>query len=225
MRRSRRALDLVVAVPVAVLSAPLVFVLVVAASVTSGAPGIYRQTRIGRGGHPFNIFKIRSMRPSKKPGGTTITTSSDPRITPFGAQLRRFKLDELPQLWNVVAGQMSLVGPRPDVPGYADVLVGDDREMLKLRPGITGPASLVFRAEEQLLADAADAEVFNNSILWPEKVAINVAYARHATLWDDLRLLVLTLRSDHEALARLVRKWDSSLAELEIAGTLLHTSP
>lgn len=223
MRRSQRIFDLVLAAPAAVVSFPVVALLVVAASITSRAPGLYRQTRIGRGGRPYTIFKIRTMTPSA--GGSTVTTADDARITPFGAQLRRFKLDELPQLWNVVAGKMSLVGARPDVPGYADELTGDDRAVLELRPGITGPASLVFRDEEQLLLDAPDPEVFNDTVLWPEKVAINLAYARHATLADDVRLIAMTLRPDPDGLSQMLRRWDPSLADLEIAGKLLEISP
>lgn len=219
MNDRRRLLDLAVAIPGAILTFPLLVALCVAATVTTRAPGIYRQTRIGRHGEAFTLFKIRSMTVSDETG--TITAADDLRITALGAQLRRFKLDELPQLWNVVAGRMSMVGPRPDVPGYADRLEGDDREVLSLRPGITGPASLVFRDEERLLADAADAKALNDTTLWPEKVSINLAYARHATLLDDIQLVVMTLRSDPDRLSRMLQRWDPCLSDLPVAGRLL----
>ena len=126
-------------------------------------------------------------------GGSTVTTANDARITPLGAKLRRYKLDELPQLWNVLKGDMSFVGPRPDVPGYMDRLEGEDRELLQLRPGITGPATLKYRDEEQLLAAQDDPQVYNDTVIWPDKVAINRTYLQNWSLMNDLRLIKKTV--------------------------------
>ena len=115
-----------------------------------GGPVIFKQKRVGKDGRLFTMYKFRSM--TVKHGGSSVSVAGERRITPLGAVLRKYKLDELPELWNVLKGDMSLVGPRPDVPGYVDCLTGEDREVLKLKPGITGPASLKYRNEEELLA-------------------------------------------------------------------------
>ena len=159
----------------------------------STGAGFFAQERVGREGRRFRVVKLQTMRPSA-PGATTVTASTDPRITRVGRLLRRTKLDELPQLWNVLKGEMSLVGPRPDVPGFADRLQGEDRAVLALRPGITGPATLAFHDEESLLASVDDPEQYNSEVIWPEKVAMNLHYARHCTfLGDCLRLLATVL--------------------------------
>jgi lipopolysaccharide/colanic/teichoic acid biosynthesis glycosyltransferase len=126
-------------------------------------------------------------------GEGTITTAMDRRITPMGRVLRRYKLDEYPQLWNVFVGKMSLVGPRPDVPGYADCLKGDDRQVLELRPGITGPASLLFRDEEIILANARDPQRFNDEVIYPAKVRINLTYAAQWSFWRDIGYIIATV--------------------------------
>lgn len=156
----------------------------------TGASGIFRQTRIGSNGRPFTVLKIRTMRPVE---GSTVTTTGDARITPLGAKFRRWKIDELPQLWNVLKGEMSFVGPRPDVPGYADRLEGADRIIIALRPGITGPATLKYRDEEELLVDVEDPQRHNDEIIWPDKVRINRAYAERYRFRDDLRYIWMTL--------------------------------
>lgn len=115
------------------------------------------------------------------------------RITHIGKTLRRYHLDELPQLWDVLIGKMSLVGPRPDVPGYADKLQGEDREILKLRPGITGPASLKYRNEEELLMKIDDPQRYNDSVIYPDKVKINIYYLRHYSFWMDLKIIFATI--------------------------------
>lgn len=155
------------------------------------AGGFYRQTRIGRDGRPFTIVKIRTMR--RAVAGSTVSVAGDARITPIGRVLRATKIDELPQLWNVLVGEMSFVGPRPDVPGFADRLEGDDRIVLSVRPGITGPASLRYRHEERLLARIDDPERHNREVLWPDKVRINKKYVREWSLLGDLRYLWRTL--------------------------------
>lgn len=193
-RATKRAFDLVVGGLLLVLSAPVMAVAVVLARLDTRASGIFRQQRVGRDGHLFEVMKIRTMRPSTV-HTTTVTTANDARITRLGAVFRKLKIDELPNLVNVVRGEMSLVGPRPDVPGYADALQGADRVVLTVRPGITGPASVAFRHEEDLLASSADPEAFNREVIWPEKVRINREYVENWTLMSDVRCLIDTVRS------------------------------
>ena len=160
-----------------------------------GGPAIFSQKRVGKDGRFFTMYKFRTM--STDPGGSSVSVAGDQRVTPLGARLRRFKLDELPQLWNVLKGDMSFVGPRPDVPGYADQLVGEDREMLLLRPGITGPASLKYRNEEELLASVEDPQRYNDEVIFPDKVRINRYYLHHFSVWSDLRMIIITLTGGH----------------------------
>ena len=152
---------------------------------------LFRQERIGKDGKPFRLVKFRTMKGDQT--GDTVTVAGDPRVTPLGAWLRRNKLDELPERWNVLVGDMSFVGPRPDVPGYADALTGDDREILRLRPGITGPATLKYRNEEQLLATVDDPVRYNDEVLFPDKVRINRYYLHHWSPWMDFRILWATV--------------------------------
>ena len=174
---------------------PVIAVAWALAARDTGASGFFVQERIGRGGHPFRLVKIRTMLPA---AGTTVTTANDSRITPLGRRLRRWKIDELPQLWNVLCGEMSLVGPRPDVAGYLDRLQGADRDLLDLRPGITGPATLKYRDEETILARAEDPERENDEVIWPDKVRINLDYARNYRLGLDIRYILATFRlCDH----------------------------
>ena len=153
-----------------------------------GGPVIFKQKRVGQHGKLFTMYKFRSMTVSHS--GSSVSVKGESRIPPLGAKLRRYKLDELPELWNVLIGDMSFVGPRPDVPGYADKLEGDDRRMLLLKPGITGPASLKYRNEEELLAEQEDPQWYNDKILFPEKVKINIEYLDHWSLGDVLMLLL-----------------------------------
>lgn len=183
--RTKRAFDLIVGGAGLAVSAPVLGVAIVAARIDTGDTGLFRQQRVGLHGELFDCLKIRTMRPTAEPG-TTVTTADDPRITRLGRMLRRTKLDELPQLANVVRGEMSLVGPRPDVPGWADMLTGANRAILQMRPGVTGPASLIFRDEEQLLKEAGDSEAYNASVLWPAKVQVNIQYASSWSLWADV---------------------------------------
>jgi len=132
-----------------------------------------------------------------------ITAASDSRITPVGKFLRRFKLDELPQLWNVLAGKMSFVGPRPDVPGYADKLRGNDRRILELRPGITGPATLFFRNEEELLEKVEDKQKYNDEMIWPEKVRLNLEYLENYSFWKDIGYILITILPPLENILKL----------------------
>lgn len=154
-------------------------------------PAVFTQKRVGKGGILFTMYKFRSM--SAHHSGSTVSVAGESRITPLGAKLRRYKLDELPELWNVFIGDMSFVGPRPDVPGYADKLEGDDRRVLQLRPGITGPASLKYRDEEVLLATQANPQEFNDKVIYPDKVRINLYYLDHYSFVADIKMIIATV--------------------------------
>ncbi|MBL4673522.1 MAG: sugar transferase [Arenicella sp.] len=169
----------------------LILLAAICARLSSGGSGFFRQERVGRNGKLFRITKLRTM---KLVSGeqTTATALDDPRITRVGAMLRKTKIDELPQLWNVLVGDMSLVGPRPDVPGYADRLTGKDRNILQLRPGITGLASLVFHDEEALLAQMDNPEEFNSDVIFPAKVQLNLRYLEEFTLRRDFVYILAT---------------------------------
>ena len=156
-----------------------------------GGPVIFKQKRVGRNGKLFTMYKFRSMTIGH--GGSSVSVAGESRITPLGAKLRHYKLDELPELWNVLVGDMSFVGPRPDVPGYADMLTGEDREVLKLRPGITGPASLKYRDEEDLLAKQVDPQRYNDEVIFPDKVRINRYYLHHYSFIKDIEMIVCTV--------------------------------
>ena len=154
-------------------------------------PILFRQKRVGKRGRIFTMVKFRSMVVSHS--GSSVSVAGESRIPPLGAKLRKYKLDELPELWNVLIGDMSFVGPRPDVPGFADKLVGEEREILQLRPGITGPASLKYRNEEELLASVDDPIRYNAEVIYPDKVRINLDYLRHWSFARDLKYIVQTL--------------------------------
>ena len=156
-----------------------------------GGPAIFKQKRVGKGGKLFTMYKFRSMTVGH--GGSSVSVAGESRITPLGAKLRRYKLDELPELWNVLIGDMSFVGPRPDVPGYADKLEGEDRLILNLRPGITGPASLKYRNEEEILAQVDDPQRYNDEVIYPDKVRINLDYYNHHSLIGDIKLIIETI--------------------------------
>ena len=152
---------------------------------------IFKQKRVGRNGKLFMMYKSRSMTVGH--GGSSVSVAGESRITPLGAKLRKYKLDELPELWNVLIGDMSFVGPRPDVPGYADQLKGEDRDVLKLRPGITGPASLKYRDEEELLARQSDPQKYNDEVIFPDKVRINLYYLYHYSFLKDIQMIFATV--------------------------------
>lgn len=166
-----------------------------------GGPVLFRQKRVGLNGKLFTLYKFRSMTNASVDSWSSVSVAGESRITPLGAKLRKYKLDELPELWNVLKGDMSFVGPRPDVPGYADALTGDDREVLSLRPGITGPASLKYRDEEELLAKVASEGVdgyidpvrYNDEVIFPDKVRLNRYYLHHYSFWTDLKMIFATV--------------------------------
>lgn len=170
-----------------------------------GGPAFFSQKRVGKNGKLFTCHKFRSM--TVKHNGSSVSVAGDSRITPLGAKLRHYKLDELPELWDVLVGNMSFVGPRPDVPGYADQLKGDDRVVLKLRPGITGPATLKYRLEDEMISDyvtkrqlegdhraAQDIAVeYNDQVIYPDKVRINRYYYEHYSFCKDLQMIFCTV--------------------------------
>ena len=160
-------------------------------SINTRANGFFCQKRIGRYGRVFTVIKIRTM--TSNVNGSNVTTFDDPRITFTGRFMRKFKIDELPQLINIVKGDMSFVGPRPDVPGFADQLTGSDRRILSLRPGITGPATLKYQNEELILNSQSNPEQYNRNILWPDKVAINLHYLDHWSMMSDIFIIIKTL--------------------------------
>ena len=156
-----------------------------------GGPALFTQKRVGRHGKLFTMHKFRSMTVSHS--GSSVSVAGEARITPLGAKLRKYKLDELPELWDVLIGNMSFVGPRPDVPGYADQLKGDDRRVLELRPGITGPASLKYRDEEELLAKVENPIEYNDTVIYPDKVRINLYYLDHYSFIKDIQMIFCTV--------------------------------
>ncbi len=165
-----------------------------------GGPVLFRQRRVGQHGRLFTVYKFRSMsvkkeaeEASRDSSQTSIASAEQSRITPLGEKLRRYKLDELPELWNVLKGDMSFVGPRPDVPGYADRLQGEDREILKLKPGITGPASLKYRNEEEILSSVSDPQKYNDEVIFPDKVRLNLYYLYHYSFYKDIQMIFCTV--------------------------------
>ena len=154
-------------------------------------PVVFSQKRVGKYGKLFTIYKFRTM--ELLHSGNSVTVLGEGRITPFGAMLRRYKLDELLELWCVLKGDMSFVGPRPDVPGYADQLQGEDRRILELRPGITGPASLKYRREEELLALVENPQEYNDQVIYPDKVRINLYYLKHYSFFKDIQMIFCTI--------------------------------
>ena len=187
-----------------------------------GGPVFFVQKRVGKDGWLFNCHKFRTMRVAPEPpkgerkenSWSTVSVAGDSRITPLGARLRHYKIDELPELWDVLIGKMSFVGPRPDVPGYADKLEGEDRVILKLRPGITGPATLKYRLEDEMIADKVreiengeliienlpeglDKEKlavwYNDNVIYPDKVRLNKYYYEHYSFWKDIQMIVCTV--------------------------------
>ena len=184
-----RALDLLIAAPLLVLLSPVILLLAAAIALTSPGPPFHGATRAGRGGRPFTMWKLRTMRPVR---GAAITTAGDPRITRVGGALRAARLDELPQLWNVVRGEMGIVGPRPEDPRFVALYTGAQREVLGVRPGITGVAQLDFRDEARLL-DPRDPEGSYARVVLPRKLAIDLEYVRRRSLAGDLVILGRTI--------------------------------
>ena len=170
---------------------PVFIVVVILIKTKMPGPALFVQERIGKGGKLFKCHKFRTM--TVNHGGSSISVAGENRITPLGAKLRQYKIDELPGLWDVFIGKMSFVGPRPDVPGYADCLEGNNRRILSLRPGITGPASLKYRDEEYILAQQANPQEYNDTVIYPDKVRLNLYYLDHYSFLDDIRIILATV--------------------------------
>ena len=171
---------------------PLLILISLIIKTTSQGPVLFFQTRVGKDGNDFVLVKFRSMKVNHNLR-STVTTRRDSRITKVGAILRKYKLDELPELWNVLKGEMSLVGPRPDVRGYADKLIGRDRDILKMRPGITGIASLKYANEEEILEKQLDPQTYNVEIIFPDKIKLNLDYYENQSLWLDIKIIFATI--------------------------------
>ena len=181
--------DRLVALVTLIALLPLLAIIAVVLIVANGRPVFFRQVRIGQGGKKFVMVKFRTMSGVEE---NSISTLDSNRITKTGNFLRRTKLDELPELWNILIGDMSFVGPRPDVPGYADQLTGDDRVILKLKPGLTGIASLKYRNEDEILSQQPNPQEYNDTVIWPDKVRLNKIYIERQSLWLDLKVILLT---------------------------------
>lgn len=168
---------------------PVLLLVAIVILLTSGTPVFYIQERIGQNAKPFKLIKFRTMKGEEE---SPVAAAELNRITRVGRWLRRTKIDELPELLNIFAGDMSFVGPRPDVAGYADKLEGDDRRLLTMKPGLTGVASLKYRNEEDLLAAQTNPQEYNDKVIWPDKVRLNLLYMERQSLWLDVKVLICT---------------------------------
>ena len=189
----KRAFDIFFSIIGLILTFPIILIAWIIASIETKSNGFFLQKRVGENGKLFTIIKIKTMKDtnSKNP----ITTKNDPRITKSGKIFRKLKIDELPQLINVLKGDMSFVGPRPDVPGYADKLTGEDRIILSVKPGITGPATLKYKNEEEILAKVENPKEYNDKVIWPDKVRINKEYIKNWSLKKDIKIILKTIFS------------------------------
>ncbi|HEY0970467.1 MAG TPA: sugar transferase [Gemmatimonadales bacterium] len=190
---TKRAVDFVCAGLGAVALLPLFALVALAIRLDDGGPVFFRQQRVGRRGEPFRIWKFRTMTVGAERLGPQLTVRADPRVTRVGRWLRRYKIDELPQLWNVLAGEMALVGPRPEVARYVERYTPDQRRVLECVPGITDPASLLFRDEASLLAASDDPERLYLERVMPEKLRLQLAYMEHATVATDIGIVLRTI--------------------------------
>jgi lipopolysaccharide/colanic/teichoic acid biosynthesis glycosyltransferase len=191
----KRAMDALFSFLGLILLLPLFAFITSCIKLNSPGPVFFRQVRIGRNGHPFRIVKFRSMVVDAPEASLGITVSGDRRITPVGRMIRRYKIDEIPQLWNVLRGELSLVGPRPELPIYVALYTQDQRRVLFVRPGITDPASLAYRNEEEILAAYADPDQFYVRQILPDKLARNMNYLRQMSFRNDLKIILLSIAS------------------------------
>ncbi len=191
-KKIKRLFDVVLASVGLLLTWPIILMAWTIAAIETRSNGFFLQKRVGEGGRLFTIIKIKTMYSSAS--GSTITTANDSRITRSGRWFRRYKIDELPQLINILKGDMSFVGPRPDVPGYMDRLEGDDRILLSVKPGITGPATIKYKNEEEILAQVDDPQKYNDEVIWPDKVRINKEYIKNWSLKKDIYYIIKTIK-------------------------------
>ena len=187
----KRLFDIIFSLVGIVFLLPIFIIVSILIKIDSLGPIFFLQKRVGLNGDIFKIVKFRTMRVNNN--SLTITLENDLRITRIGKILRKYKIDEIPELINVLIGDMSLVGPRPDVPGYADLLKGNNRNILKLRPGITSRASIKYANEEQLLLDQQDPIAYNNDVIFPDKVKMNLNYYENNNIWIDIKIIFATL--------------------------------
>ena len=187
----KRAFDILAALFGLIILAPVLAIVSLLIRIRMPGPVFFLHKRSGRYGKPFTIVKFRTM--TLNHGGGTVSVKGENRITPLGAKLRKYKIDELPELWNVLVGDMSFVGPRPDMPEYAEKLVGEEELILTLRPGITGPASLKYANEEELLASVEDPQRYNDEVLWPDKVRLNLDYYYTRNFIKDIKIIFSTI--------------------------------
>ena len=188
---AKRIFDIIASFIGLVILSPVLLIIVFLIKTCMPGPVFFRQKRAGRYGNPFTMIKFRTM--TINHGGNTISVKGENRILPLGARLRKYKLDELPELWNVLKGDMSFVGPRPDMPEYANRLTGEDRYILELRPGITGPATVKYADEEEILAGVTDPQRYNDEVLWPDKVRINLEYYNNRSFMGDILIIFRTV--------------------------------
>ncbi len=188
----KRLVDLYFSILGLIILFPIFIFISIVIKFTSKGPVFFIQERVGKEGVFFKMIKFRTMFINHE-STTKISVKGDLRVTKAGVFLRRFKLDELPELLNVLLGNMSLVGPRPDIPGYADKLVGEDRNILKLRPGITGPASLKYSNEEEVLSKQENPKAYNDQVIYPDKVRINLDYYYNQSIWLDIKIIFATI--------------------------------
>ncbi len=188
----KRIFDIIISLLAIIILSPLFFIISILIKISSNGPIFFIQDRIGLKGGVFKIIKFRTMiKDHNSPN--VISTKDDSRITAVGKVLRKYKFDEIPELINVLLGSMSLVGPRPDVPGYADLLNGENRKILNLKPGITGPASLKYFNEEEILAIKKNPKNYNDKIIFPDKVRINLDYYYNNSIWIDIKIIFATI--------------------------------
>ena len=188
----KRAVDLAIAVPGIIMVSPLIAAAAIAIKLDTKGSVFYRGSRVGRDGRPFHIVKLRSMVSGAESAGAAVTSAGDPRVTRVGRFLRRTKFDEVPQLWNVIRGDMSLVGPRPEHPDYVQLYTPEQRRVLGVRPGITSRTSLTFHDEERILAERGGASAYAHELM-PRKLALDLEYVEHHSLGEDLRILGQTM--------------------------------
>jgi lipopolysaccharide/colanic/teichoic acid biosynthesis glycosyltransferase len=186
----KRGFDIIFSFIGLIILIPLFMIITLLIKLLMPGPVLFSQKRTGLYGKPFSLYKFRSM--TVNHGGNSTTVKGDNRITPFGAKLRKYKLDELPELWNVLKGDMSFVGPRPDMPEYTDRLLGKELRILDLRPGITGPASLLYSNEEEILASVPDPQNYTDTVIWPNKVRINLEYYHNRSFFGDMLIIART---------------------------------
>jgi lipopolysaccharide/colanic/teichoic acid biosynthesis glycosyltransferase len=187
----KRIFDIIASLFGLILLSPVILAIAILIKIRMPGPVLFIQVRAGRYGKPFKIYKFRTMVINH--GGSYVSVMGESRITSLGAVLRRYKLDELTELWNVLKGDMSLVGPRPDMIEYADKLTGEERQILELRPGITGPATLAYANEEELLASIPDPQKYNDDVLWPDKVRLNLDYYYNRSFFGDILIILRTI--------------------------------